>query len=99
MIWNCSEGLFIFTTNLDNDAPEDTGTIVFEALGIEISQKKIIGCYRQTRQSHGLDYILNEYFLEFNGILLLYLNIIFNRILSSGYFPMQWSDAVILLVF
>lgn len=95
------EDLSTFPTNMDSDPPVDTGTTVFEELDIEISEKEISDAIDNLKRdkSHGLDYILNEYFIEFKGILMPYLHSIFNRILSSGYFSTQWSDAVIVPVF
>lgn len=95
------EDLSTFPTNMDSDPPVDTGTTVFEELDIEISEKEISDAIDNLKRdkSHGLDYILNEYFIEFKGILMPYLHSIFNRILLSGYFSTQWSDAVIVPVF
>lgn len=44
------------------------------------------------KRDNSLDHILNGYFfLELKGILMPYLQNIFNFIQSSNYFPMQWS--------
>lgn len=66
------EDLSTLTTDTDNDPPVDTGTTVFEELDTEITVKEISDAIDNLKRdkSHGLDYILNEYFIEFKGILM-----------------------------
>jgi hypothetical protein len=94
-------GNSIPTDNTNSFTMEDIGTTVFDELDKEITEKEIdeaTGCLKRGK-SHGLDYILNEYFIEFKEFFVPLLHIIFNRIFSSGFFPTQWSDAVIVPVF
>jgi hypothetical protein len=50
-------------------------------------------------KSHGIDGLLNEYFIEYKDLLLPLLNKLFNDILISGLFPEAWSIAVMVPVF
>ena len=90
-----------FSNNTNTEIPVDTGHTVFDELDMEITIKEISDAIDHLKRgkSHGLDYVLNEYFIEFKEIFLPQLCIIFNRILASGFFPTQWSDAVIIPVF
>ena len=93
--------LATFSNNTSIETPVDTGHTVFDELEMEITIKEISAGidHLKRKKSHGLDYVLNEYFIEFKDIFLPQLCIIFNRILTSGFFPTQWSDAVIIPVF
>ena len=93
--------LATFSNNTNTEIPVDTGHTVFDELDMEITIKEISDAIDHLKRgkSHGLDYVLNEYFIEFKDILLPQLCIIINRIFASVFFPTQWSDAVIIPVF
>ena len=77
--------LAIFSSNTNTEIPVDTGHTVFDELDMEITIKEISDAIDHLKRgkSHGLDYVLNEYFIEFKDIFLPQLCIIFNRILAS----------------
>lgn len=50
-------------------------------------------------KSHGIDCLLNEYFIESGDMLSLYICNIFNAILASGVFPNRWTQGIIIPLF
>ena len=69
----------------------------FEELDEEITENEIRHAIKHLKRgkSHGLDNIINEYFIEFSDSLIPLLNTLFNKIFSSGIFPKAWSNCVI----
>lgn len=93
-------------TNLDppyNDHVEenDDRNTVFEELDRSISTDEIKCAIKRLKRekAHGLDGLLNEYFIEAGDILLQALHTIFNNVFNSGCFPEEWSKAVMVPVF
>ena len=74
---------------------------VFEELDEEITENEIRHAIKHLKRgkSHGLDNIINEYFIEFSDSLIPLLNTLFNKIFSSGIFPKAWSNCVIVPIF
>lgn len=75
--------------NFDSDAREAT----FEELDRPITQSEIQKALNSlaSNKACGQDCIINEYFKHTATVLLSPLEKLFNKILSSGEFPSQWS--------
>ena len=50
-------------------------------------------------KSPGIDNLLNECFIEYNDILVVYLVDLFNIVFTSGVFPKSWSEGIITPIF
>ncbi|VDI04314.1 Hypothetical predicted protein [Mytilus galloprovincialis] len=74
---------------------------IFEELDMDITIDELIKAIHDLKRekSHGPDGLLNEFFIEFKDLVLPYICTIFNAVLSSGYFPSHWSDAILVPVF
>ena len=81
--------------NVNNDEP------VYEELDRIITDDEILVAISNLKRSksHGIDGLLDEYFIEYRDLLLPLLNKLFNGILISGLFPEAWSIAVMVPVF
>ena len=77
---------------------EDT---VFEELDSTISEKEILDAIDRLKRdkSHGIDLLINEYFINFKEDMLPFIHKLFNRILLSGFFAQAWSESIIVPVF
>jgi hypothetical protein len=63
--------------------------LVYENINKNLKRKK----------RHGVDGLLNEYFIEFKDFLMPTLLRVFNGILQSGIFPTAWRVAVLVPIF
>ena len=86
------------TDDIYND---DDNEPIFHELDCEISELEIVNGIKRLKKgkAHSLDLILNDMLIEFKDVLMPCLVDLFNKILSSGYFPSSWSSAVIVPVF
>jgi hypothetical protein len=86
--------------SLNNDNVNDDEP-VYEELDRIITDDEILVAISNLKrsESHGIDGLLNEYFIEYKDLLLPLLNKLFNGILISGLFPEAWSIAVMVPVF
>ena len=77
------------------------GDCVFEELDREITEAEITTAIKnlKRKKSHGVDGLLNEYFIEFKDFLMPTLLRVFNGILQSGIFPTAWAVAVLVPIF
>ena len=79
---------------IPNDRSDNNfGDIIFEELQEEISLKEIEDSIKtlKTGKSHGLDCIINEYFIVFKDILLPFLHTLFNAIFSLDIFQIYYA--------
>ena len=86
----------------DSDFLYDTdGDCVFEELDKEITETEILKAISNLKRdkSHGIDGILNEYFIEYKTVFIPVLLKVFNGILQTGFFPTAWSTAVLVPIF
>lgn len=67
---------------------------IFEELDCPITEKEIVDAIKRLKKekSHGTDLLINEYFIEFKDYLVPIILRLFNRILSSGFFPNMWAQ-------
>lgn len=74
---------------------------IFEELDCPITEKEIVDAIKRLKKekSHGTDLLINEYFIEFKDYLVPIILRLFNRILSSGFFPNMWAQCIIIPVF
>ena len=88
-------------THSDSYADSEDEEAVFDELDSPITQLEIVNSIKRLKKgkAHSIDLIVNEMLIEFKDILLPSLVDMFNKILSSGYFPSSWSSAVIVPVF
>ncbi|VDI05178.1 Hypothetical predicted protein [Mytilus galloprovincialis] len=87
---------------LDDSQFHDTdGECVYEELDREITENDILKAIRNLKRdkSHGVDGILNEYFIEYKDVFMPVLLYIFNGILQSGIFPTDWAKAILIPIF
>jgi hypothetical protein len=86
---------------MGNSNIEESGEAVYEELDQIISNEEIVYAISNLKRckSHGIDGLLNEYFIEFQDLLLPVLYKLFNGILTSGIFSNSWSTAVLIPVF
>jgi hypothetical protein len=86
-------------TNPNDRSDNNFSGIIFEELEEEISLKGIEYSIKtlKTGKSHGLDCIINEYFIVFKYILLPFLHTLCNAIFSTGYFPNILCTSLIVL--
>ena len=70
---------------------------VYEELDMCFTENDVSTAIKKLKsgKSHGIDYIFNEYFINFFNELTPIITIPFNKILLSGYFPDQWCNAII----
>ena len=90
----------VLNDNIDDDNSDDNA-VIYEELDVDITMKEIenaIQCLKKGK-SHGLDGIINEYFIEFKDILLPFLHSIFNAMYNTGYFPNTLCDALIVPIY
>jgi hypothetical protein len=75
-------------SNMGNSNIEESGEAVYEELDQIISNEEIVYAISNLKRckSHGIDGLLNEYFIEFQDLLLPVLYKLFNGILTSGIF-------------
>ena len=89
--------------NLDSDnaSTEESNCCVFDELDAEITSnevEKVINLLKRSK-SHGLDLLLNEYFIELCDFLLPFIVEIFNAVLENGHFPKSWCEAIVIPVY
>lgn len=72
--------------------------IIFEELHCVISENEIINAIKRLKRekSHGIDLLMNEYFIEYKDFLVPVILKLLYRILSSGYFPNRWAKSIII---
>ncbi|VDI41447.1 Hypothetical predicted protein [Mytilus galloprovincialis] len=82
----------------DTQSIQDTA---YEELDRVITKDEILKCISKLKRGkgHGIDGILNEMLLEYKDVLIPFLEEMFNRVLSSGYFPTTWTVAILVPVF
>ena len=80
---------------LDDDLPYCE--TVYEELDMCFTENDVLTAIKKLKsgKSHGTDYIINEYFINFCNELTPIITVLFNKILLSGYFPDQWCNAII----
>ncbi|XP_063420573.1 uncharacterized protein LOC134705786 [Mytilus trossulus] len=85
----------------DSQFNNTDGECVYEELDREITENDILKAIRNLKRdkSHGVDGILNEYFIEYKDVFMPVLLYIFNGILQSGIFPTDWAKAILIPIF
>ncbi|VDI80188.1 Hypothetical predicted protein [Mytilus galloprovincialis] len=85
----------------DSQFHNTDGECVYEELDREITENDILKAIRNLKRdkSHGVDGILNEYFIEYKDVFMPVLLYIFNGILQSGIFPTDWAKAILIPIF
>lgn len=68
--------------------------VMFSELDIEITREEILQSIKQLKngKSGGPDQLLNEFFIHGQHVLLPCLHILFNKLLTLGYFPSSWAE-------
>ncbi|CAG2253196.1 unnamed protein product [Mytilus edulis] len=94
------------SVNIDNTCDEDLfnntdGDCVYPELDEVITEEEILKAIRNLKRnkSHGVDGILNEYFIEYKDVFMPTLVKVFNGILQSGIFPTSWAIAILVPIF
>lgn len=95
--------------NSDNDVAEEfcetfdfvNSSSAFDELDslITCNEIKYAINHLKRNKSFAGDQMLNEYFIEASDILMSHMCDIFNAILSSGFFPEQWMEGIIIPLF
>ena len=107
---NCdisNDEFYDYFRELYNDENVDTSNNymynkpVYEELDEYFTESEVSNAIKDLKcgKSCGIDLILNEYFINFNTELTPFITTLFNKILSSGYFPKQWCEAIIIPIF
>lgn len=73
----------------------------FEELDVPVTVAELSSVVKKLKnnKASGNDLLLNEYFIESVDILSAHLVDLFNAILNSGHFPLEWSKGIIVPVF
>ena len=84
---------------LDDDLPYCE--TVYEELDMCFTENDVSTAIKKLKSgtSHGTDHIINEYFINFFNELTPIITILFDKILLSGYFSVQWCNAIIVTIF
>ena len=71
---------------------------MYPELDIDFTPDELKTVFKKVKQSKsaGMDYLLNEYFIEFQEFFTPLLLKLFNRILHSGCYPKSWSCGMII---